>query len=128
MPASATTASAAATSAKDDWLAGQRYGRVPLALLVDDRLTDEHRRVWIALACHVKAPGECFPLRSTLATLSRMHTSNVSSALTALTRFGWVEITHRSGRSSTHQLTLPDYALEKLPQKKQVPDEPKTRT
>ena len=116
------------SSTGGNWLQGQRFGRVPDAVLADDRLSDEQRRVLIALICHADPGGRCFPLRNTIGALALIHPSNVSTACTALTDFGWVEIFHRSGRSSTFQLRIPVYALGQLPAKVEHQKNPKTGT
>lgn len=98
--------------ASHDWIPdGMGYARVPIPFLEQPGISDEQRRVYLALASFADGSGKCFPLRKTLARRANMHPSNVSESITRMCRLGWLSVSRRGGRSSQYQLTIPEEAL-----------------
>lgn len=85
------------------------FAMVPLAVIQDRRLTLEQTRVLIALySFRNKTSDIVWPSRETIAGLTGMHPSNISSATTALVGLGWVKKTGDGGLSRAARYTLCD--------------------
>lgn len=85
------------------------FAMVPLAVIQDRRLTLEQTRVLIALySFRNKTSDIVWPSRETLAGLTGIHPSNISSATTALVGLGWVRKTGDGGLSRAARYTLCD--------------------
>lgn len=85
------------------------FAMVPLAVIQDRRLTLEQTRVLIALySFRNKTSDIVWPSRETLASLTGIHPSNISSATTALVGLGWVKKAGDGGLSRAARYTLCD--------------------
>ena len=80
---------------------------VPIEVIQDRRLTLEQTRVLVALfSFRNKVTNTVWPSRAAIAERTGMHTSNISSATTALVALGWLTKEGLGGHSKATRYTL----------------------
>src|SRR5450759_2365765 len=92
-----------------DWI-NERWTRIPIELLADQRLTSRHIKVLLALALSRNAEShQCNPSRETLANLSGIHVTHISRTTKKLCEFGWISKKGNGGKNmrSNYQLLNP---------------------
>lgn len=86
---------------------------VPIEVIQDKRLTLEQTRVLVALfSFRNKVTNTVWPSRAAIAERTGMHTSNISSATTALVALGWLTKEGLGGHSKSTRYTLCVPAIE----------------
>ena len=86
---------------------------VPIEVIQDKRLTLEQTRVLVALfSFRNKVTDTVWPSRAAIAERTGMHTSNISSATTALVALGWLTKEGLGGHSKSTRYTLCVPAIE----------------
>ncbi|MFM0479407.1 helix-turn-helix domain-containing protein [Paraburkholderia strydomiana] len=100
------------------------YAIVPLPVVLDTRLSDQDRRVLIAVIAHAKsASGSVFGLsQERISEISRVNKTDVSRAVNRLMRYGWLSIRRRHNAPSDYTVHIPDI-LFNTPQDRRMPDE-----
>ncbi|MBF0135370.1 MAG: helix-turn-helix domain-containing protein [Magnetococcus sp. DMHC-1] len=74
---------------------------IPLALLTDRQINLNDLRVLLALYAFADSSGTSQPTRDTLATVTGLPTSRISTITTRLATLGWLEKQSGSGKSAT---------------------------
>lgn len=100
------------SSTSPQWFRQADKGRflcLPMAAVLDRRLTQETLRVLLALALHANEHGGCFPSRGLISRLTGIHPSNVSKATRKLEKYGWLTKKHCAGSSNLYQLHIPKF-------------------
>ncbi|MBF0425653.1 MAG: helix-turn-helix domain-containing protein [Magnetococcales bacterium] len=80
---------------------------IPWALLADRRLNLNDLRVLLVLYAFADASGESRPTRDTLATITGLPASRVSTVTSRLAAMGWLEKHSGSGKSTTSYRLYP---------------------
>lgn len=91
-----------------------RFAMVPLIAASDARLGKLDYRVLIALICHAGKSGVCHPKRETIAELTLIPTTRISTITSKLQRIGWLKKTGNGGRNSPadYIITIPETVTE----------------
>lgn len=88
-------------------MTGNLYSIVPVEAIRDRRLSLEQLRVLIALlSFRSKSANLVWPSRAQIAERCGIHIANISSATSALERFGWLEKEGKGGHSKATRYTL----------------------
>jgi DNA-binding transcriptional MocR family regulator len=100
------------------------YAIVPLPVVLDARLSDQDRRVLIAVIAHAKSgSGSVFGLsQGRISEISRVNRTDVSRAVNRLKRHGWLTIRRRHNAPSDYTVHIPDI-LFNAPQDRRLPEE-----
>jgi len=83
-----------------------KFAIVPEEFIRDRRVSDQQRRVYLALALHADDQGECFPSRALLAEIAGLPEGKVSVATTALQELGYIQKQGDGGRSMATRYLL----------------------
>ncbi|MBF0154959.1 MAG: helix-turn-helix domain-containing protein [Magnetococcales bacterium] len=89
--------------------------RIPWAILADRRLNLNDLRVLLVLYAYADASGVSRPTRATLATMTGLPASRISSVTSRLVTMGWLEKRSGSGKSTTRYWLQPPTDSSGLP-------------
>ncbi|MBF0623880.1 MAG: helix-turn-helix domain-containing protein [Magnetococcales bacterium] len=103
--------------------------QLPAVILTDRRLNLNDLRVLMALYLFADPTGRSSPTRDTLASLTGLPASRISTTTSRLAGMGWLEKTSGSGKSTTqYQLPTPGQRPPGLPSRDAAdPDELRSR-
>jgi len=87
-------------------MASRKWGKVPLAVISDWRLTQRELRVYIALATFADPQGRCYPKRERIAEITGIRLSHISDATTRLGKLGYLAKVGNGGRNRPAQYLL----------------------
>lgn len=82
------------------------FAIVPIAAILDNRLTPEQLRVLIALLSFADAAGQAHPSHEHLSMRARAHPDNVKKAMRALEKMGWIKRHGAPHRGSNQQYQI----------------------
>ena len=91
---------------KGDWI-NERWVRIPIELLTDQRLTFRHIKVLLALALSRNEKSlQCNPSRGYLANFSGIHVSHISRITRELCELGWISKKGTGGKNMRNNYQL----------------------